>query len=65
MLDRSSDPNLIRRATNFCVKIKQIAYTFDAGPNAVLIAKSRKVAVELMQGLLYCFPPKPDTDMKR
>ncbi|KFK36776.1 hypothetical protein AALP_AA4G169000 [Arabis alpina] len=42
----------------------EIAYTFDAGPNAVLIAKSRKVAVELMQGLLYCFPPKSDTDMK-
>ncbi|CAE6037578.1 unnamed protein product [Arabidopsis arenosa] len=42
----------------------EIAYTFDAGPNAVLIAKNRKVAVELMQGLLYCFPPKPDTDMK-
>ncbi|CAD5325781.1 unnamed protein product [Arabidopsis thaliana] len=42
----------------------QVAYTFDAGPNAVLIARNRKVAVQLLQGLLYYFPPKSDTDMK-
>uniref|UniRef100_A0A453GV38 Diphosphomevalonate decarboxylase n=2 Tax=Aegilops tauschii subsp. strangulata TaxID=200361 RepID=A0A453GV38_AEGTS len=36
----------------------QVAYTFDAGPNAVLIARNRKTAALLLQRLLYCFPPQ-------
>ncbi|VAH69963.1 unnamed protein product [Triticum turgidum subsp. durum] len=36
----------------------QVAYTFDAGPNAVLIARNRKTATLLLQRLLYCFPPQ-------
>lgn len=41
----------------------QVAYTFDAGPNAVLIARDRKVAANLLQRLLYYFPPHSDTDL--
>lgn len=41
----------------------QVAYTFDAGPNAVLIARNRKAASLLIQRLLYYFPPNPETDM--
>ncbi|KAJ7970573.1 Diphosphomevalonate decarboxylase [Quillaja saponaria] len=41
----------------------QVAYTFDAGPNAVLIARNRKTAALLLQRLLYYFPPNPDTDV--
>ncbi|KAK4759953.1 hypothetical protein SAY87_023084 [Trapa incisa] len=41
----------------------QVAYTFDAGPNAVLIARNRKTAALLLQRLLYFFPPSADTDM--
>lgn len=40
----------------------QVAYTFDAGPNAVLIARNRKTATLLLQRLLYCFPPQ-DNDL--
>ncbi|XP_020199854.1 diphosphomevalonate decarboxylase 2 [Aegilops tauschii subsp. strangulata] len=36
----------------------QVAYTFDAGPNAVLIARNRKTATLLLQRLLYTFPPQ-------
>ncbi|KAL6328482.1 hypothetical protein AAG906_038357 [Vitis piasezkii] len=43
----------------------QVAYTFDAGPNAVLIARDRKVAANLLQRLLYYFPPHSDTDLNR
>lgn len=35
----------------------QVAYTFDAGPNAVLIARNRQVASLLLQRLLFYFPP--------
>nr|AEA72605.1 mevalonate 5-diphosphate decarboxylase [Houttuynia cordata] len=35
----------------------QVAYTFDAGPNAVLIARNRKTAEALLQRLLFYFPP--------
>ncbi|KAH1030159.1 hypothetical protein J1N35_039668 [Gossypium stocksii] len=42
---------------------KQVAYTFDAGPNAVLIARDRKAAAQLIQRLLFYFPPKSDTDL--
>jgi hypothetical protein len=38
----------------------QVAYTFDAGPNAVLIARNRKAATLLIQRLLYYFPPNSD-----
>nr|AID51442.1 mevalonate diphosphate decarboxylase [Astragalus membranaceus] len=38
----------------------QVAYTFDAGPNAVLIARNRKAATILIQKLLYYFPPNSD-----
>ncbi|PON37641.1 Diphosphomevalonate decarboxylase [Parasponia andersonii] len=41
----------------------QVAYTFDAGPNAVLIARNRKVAGLLLQRLLYYFPPNSDADL--
>ncbi|KAK8531718.1 hypothetical protein V6N13_131077 [Hibiscus sabdariffa] len=41
----------------------QVAYTFDAGPNAVLIARNRKAAAQLLQRLLFSFPPKSDTDL--
>ncbi|EXB36970.1 Diphosphomevalonate decarboxylase [Morus notabilis] len=41
----------------------QVAYTFDAGPNAVLIARNRKVAALLLQRLLFYFPPNSDADL--
>ncbi|CAN1140038.1 Diphosphomevalonate decarboxylase MVD2, peroxisomal [Linum perenne] len=40
-----------------------VAYTFDAGPNSVLIARNRKVAAELLQKLLFYFPPNSDADL--
>lgn len=41
----------------------QVAYTFDAGPNAVLIVRNRKAATVLLQRLLFHFPPHPDVDL--
>lgn len=41
----------------------QVAYTFDAGPNAVLISRNRKAAANLLQRLLFFFPPTSDTDL--
>jgi len=43
----------------------QVAYTFDAGPNAVLIAHDRKAASELLKRLLFYFPPGAGTDLNR
>ncbi|XP_010676219.2 diphosphomevalonate decarboxylase 2 [Beta vulgaris subsp. vulgaris] len=41
----------------------QVAYTFDAGPNAVLIARDRKAASLLLQRMLFHFPPGAETDL--
>uniref|UniRef100_A0A2N9GE67 Diphosphomevalonate decarboxylase n=1 Tax=Fagus sylvatica TaxID=28930 RepID=A0A2N9GE67_FAGSY len=41
----------------------KVAYTFDAGPNAVMIARDRKAASLLLQRLLFYFPPNADTDL--
>ncbi|CAN0900616.1 Diphosphomevalonate decarboxylase MVD2, peroxisomal [Linum grandiflorum] len=48
---------------NRSVETPQVAYTFDAGPNSVLIARNRKAAAELLQKLLYYFPPNSDADL--
>ena len=42
-----------------------MAYTFDAGPNAVMIARNRKTAGLLLQRLLFYFPPNSDADLNR
>lgn len=42
-----------------------MAYTFDAGPNAVMIARNREVAAHLLQRMLFFFPPSADTDLNR
>ena len=34
-------------------------------PNGVLIARNRKTAAQLLQKLLYYFPPNSDTDLNR
>ncbi|XP_021768395.1 diphosphomevalonate decarboxylase MVD2, peroxisomal-like [Chenopodium quinoa] len=41
----------------------QVAYTFDAGPNAVLIARDRKTASLLLRRMLFHFPPGADVDL--
>ncbi|XP_050281580.1 diphosphomevalonate decarboxylase 2-like [Quercus robur] len=43
--------------------VPQVAYTFDAGPNAVMIARDRKAASLLLRRLLFHFPPNADTDL--
>ncbi|KAB1225406.1 Diphosphomevalonate decarboxylase [Morella rubra] len=41
----------------------QVAYTFDAGPNAVMFARNRKAATLLLQRLLFYFPPSSAADL--
>lgn len=41
----------------------QVAYTFDAGPNAVLIARNRETATLLLQRMLFYFPPPQDSEL--
>lgn len=43
----------------------QVAYTFDAGPNAVMFARNKEVGAQLLQRLLYQFPPASDADFSR
>ncbi|KAI4384356.1 hypothetical protein MLD38_002524 [Melastoma candidum] len=41
----------------------QVAYTFDAGPNAVMVARDRKTAALLLQRMLYYFPPQSESHL--
>ena len=43
---------------SFCV---QVAYTFDAGPNAVMFVQ-RSDAAAFLSDFLSAFPPPPETD---
>ncbi|CAK9217922.1 unnamed protein product [Sphagnum troendelagicum] len=53
---------LVERWNRFAGK-PQVAYTFDAGPNAVMFARDQEVAVLLLQRLLFQFPPLPDVEL--
>ena len=55
---------MVRKGLYMIVLVRK-AYTFDAGPNAVMIARNRKVAGLLLQRLLYHFPPNSDADLSR
>ncbi|XP_039133958.1 diphosphomevalonate decarboxylase MVD2, peroxisomal-like [Dioscorea cayenensis subsp. rotundata] len=54
--------NLVEKLNQFEGE-PQVAYTFDAGPNAVLIAKNRKTASLLLQRLLFYFPPPTGSEL--
>lgn len=40
-----------------------VAYTYDAGPNAVMIAPNQKVATDLLRRLLFYFPPARENEL--
>eukprot|EP00249_Psilotum_nudum_P007607 c20695_g1_i1 orf=345-1616(-) len=56
--------NLVER-WNKAEGTPQVAYTFDAGPNAVLFAPNMSIAGLLLHRLLFYFPPDHDTELSR
>lgn len=48
-----------------CTNHVHVTYTFDVGPNAVVIARNWKIGALLLQRLLYNFPPQSNTDLDR